>query len=65
MSEFTKEVKIALVMKGMSQQKLTELVAEKIGIKPDARYINHVILGKKKSAPVEGAIKEILEIGGE
>ena len=62
MTDFGKNVKIALICRGKTQNWLVEQLREKTGLKCERSYICNVINGKEKSEKVTNAIRQILNI---
>lgn len=62
-TDFEKAVKIKLIEQEKTQRWLLGEVNKKNNTHSDDAYLNSVIRGKRKSAPVTRAIQEILGLG--
>ena len=64
-NDFGKQVKIALINKGETQNWLIDQVKEKTGLYFDDSYLNKIMTGQKSPAKIVSAISEILGIADE
>lgn len=62
-TEFGKAVKKVLIDRGLTGAWLVGQVRARTGMYFDDAYLSKLLSGKKRSAKLEGAIGEILEIG--
>ena len=62
MTEFSKQVKHALIDQNKTLSWLTQEVKKKTGLSSDISYISKIVSGNKESQTVTKAIKEILGI---
>lgn len=62
-TEFGKTVKKILIDRGQTARWLAGQVRERTGAYCDDAYLSRILSGKKHSLRLEGAIREILDMG--
>ena len=62
-TDFGREVKKKLIDIGKTQRWLAIEISTRTELKPDDRYLNKVLSGKRNSPQIKKAVKEILGIG--
>lgn len=62
LTEFGKNIKIALIGRGSSQNQLIDEVKQKTGLYFDTSYLNKIMTGQRTSSKIVDAIKEILDL---
>ena len=62
LTEFGKQIKVALVEKGKTQKWLIEQVAEKTGLYFDRAYVYRISTGQNNNPKMVEAIREVLNL---